>query len=142
MGDGHGGTRAEQADEQGVQETEWMGGVELGMQRKESEGWCLGFWWSGGAGGAWGTVPRASSPPLLRNQKGSWAKDSVWGEESGPHLTAQSRSVTETSVHPRAARERAFLPARCPRDLGLRGSFLEVGITPRARPFLPVLPIP
>ena len=45
VGDGHGGTRAEQADEQGVQEAESMGvGLSWACRGRESEGWCLGFW--------------------------------------------------------------------------------------------------
>lgn len=45
VGDGHGRTRAEQVDEQGIQEAEWMGvGLSWAWRGRESEGWYLGFW--------------------------------------------------------------------------------------------------
>lgn len=66
-----------------------------------------GVWVSGGSGGSWrslGHRAQGQQSTSAEKPEGKLGQRQVCGEESGPHLTAQSRSVTETSVHPRAAR--------------------------------------
>lgn len=70
-----------------------------------------GVWVSGGSGGSWrslGHHAQGQQSTSAERPEGKLGQRQVCGEESGPHLTAQSCSVTETSVHPRAARGMGF----------------------------------